>query len=89
MLGFSLASKVRAITGRTDIAMNFVLSPDEGRLLLRHLTQWIEHLDADLVHTDKRELQRSLARELDSVRALTDRLRSAVEQSEPTAKAGR
>jgi hypothetical protein len=60
--------------------MELTLTRDEGRLLLRHLTQHIEHLDDDLVHTDKRELQRSLATELDDLRALCARLRSAAQE---------
>jgi hypothetical protein len=60
--------------------MNFPLTNDEARFLVRHLTQWTEHLDADLVHTDRRDLQRSLAGELATLRALTDRLRSMTEQ---------
>ena len=60
--------------------MHVTLTRDEGRLLLRHLTQHIQHLDDELVHTDKRELQRSLAAELDELRSLAARLRSAAEE---------
>jgi hypothetical protein len=60
--------------------MNLALTADEGRLLLRHLTQHIDHLDTELVHTDKRELQRSLAGELAALRSLAERLRSTAEQ---------
>src|SRR5258708_4487367 len=63
-----------------EIAMNFPLTNDEARFLVRHLTHWTEHLDSDLVHTDRRDLQRSLAGELATLRALTDRLRSMTEQ---------
>ena len=56
--------------------MHLTLSPEESRLLIRHLTQRIEHLDSELVHTDKRELQRALAEELRALSALTDRIRS-------------
>ncbi len=59
--------------------MQFTFTTDETRLLLRHLGQWIEHLDKELVHTDKRELQHALALELDALCALTERLRSAAE----------
>jgi hypothetical protein len=58
--------------------MHLTLTPEETRLLLHHLTQRIEHMDAELVHTDKRELQRSLAHELQALRALTERIRSGV-----------
>ncbi len=64
--------------------MHLTLTRDEGRLLLRHLTQHIEHLDDELVHTDKRELQRSLADELDELRSLATRLRSADEEEAGT-----
>jgi hypothetical protein len=62
------------------LSMQLALTTDEARLLLGHLTQHIAHMDSELVHTDKRELQRDLARELGDVRALTDRLRSLVDQ---------
>jgi hypothetical protein len=60
--------------------MNLILTPEEGRMLLRHLTQHIDHLDAELVHTDQRELRRSFAAELEALRSLADRLRSTAEQ---------
>jgi hypothetical protein len=72
------ASEVRA-----EVHMHLTLTREEGRLLLRHLTQHIEHLDADLVHTDRRELQHALALEIDQLRGLATRLRAAHEQ-EPT-----
>jgi len=58
--------------------MQLTLTPEESSLLIRHLTQQIEHLDSELVHTDKRDLQRDLARELQALRTLTDRIRSSV-----------
>lgn len=70
--------------------MHLMLTPEESRLLIRNLTHRIEHLDSELVHTDKRELQRALAEELRDLSALTDRIRSsaqtgidAVAQSSP------
>lgn len=57
--------------------MQLTLTAEESRLLIRHLTQQIEHLDSELVHTDKRELQRALAEELRALSALTDRIRSS------------
>ena len=67
--------------------MQLTLTPDESRLLIRHLTQEIEHLDAELIHTDKRELQRALAHELDALRGLTERIRfetgERLQQDEP------
>jgi hypothetical protein len=60
--------------------MHLTLTREEGRLLLRHLTQHLEHLDADLAHTDRRELQHALALELDQLRSLAARLRSTLEE---------
>jgi hypothetical protein len=55
------------------------LTTDEIHLLIRHLTKEIEHIDAELVHTDKRELQRDLAEDLKELRAVTDRVVRASE----------
>ena len=54
--------------------MNLPLTREETGLLVSHLTQHLEHMDDELVHTDKRELQRSLAREIEALRRLTDRI---------------
>jgi hypothetical protein len=51
-------------------------------LLLRHLTQRIEQIDNELVHTDRRALQHSIAHEVQELRALTDRIRSVGERDE-------
>ena len=61
--------------------MQLTLAPEETRLLLHHLTQRIEHMDAELVHTDKRELQHSLAHELQKLKALKERIRSSADAS--------
>ena len=53
--------------------MQVNLTPIEARLLLRHLEQHLKHLDTELVHTDKHELQHSLAREIDALRVLCER----------------
>jgi hypothetical protein len=58
--------------------MQLALTPEEVRLLLYHLTQQIDHIDSELVHTDKRELQRSLAHDLQALRSLTDHIQSDV-----------
>jgi len=62
--------------------MNLSLTSAETRLLLNHLTQRIDHLDGELIHTDKRELQRALAVELQQLRALTDRIRASAARVE-------
>ncbi len=56
--------------------MMLKLTPTEAELLLYHLSKRIEHVDAELVHTDKRDLQRSLAEDLRSLRALESRIRA-------------
>jgi hypothetical protein len=57
--------------------MNLTLTSEETGMLLRHLARQIEHMDQELVHTDKRDLQRALARDVDALRALTARIRAA------------
>lgn len=63
--------------------MQLTLTHEEMRLLLHHLGQRVEHLDAELVHTDKRELQRALAADLGVLRALCDRIASNVGPQAP------
>ncbi|HTJ83246.1 MAG TPA: hypothetical protein VL400_16115 [Polyangiaceae bacterium] len=41
--------------------MNLELSNHQALLLREHLKRHIEHVDNELVHTDKRQLQRELA----------------------------
>jgi hypothetical protein len=60
--------------------MHLTFTRDEGRLLLRHLATHIEHLDAELVRTDKHELQHALALEIDQLRSLVARLAATLEQ---------
>ena len=43
-----------------EVTMHLDLSTEEARLLVHQLSRRLEDLDAELVHTDKRELQRSL-----------------------------
>lgn len=63
-----------------EVPMKLMLTSEETRLLLRHLTQHLAHMDAELVHTDKRELQRLLVADVNALRALTDRIGSNVEE---------
>ncbi len=56
--------------------MTITLTPEEMKFLVHHLRERIAHLDDELVHTDKRELQRDLAREVQTLRTLTDRIGS-------------
>lgn len=62
--------------------MHLSLTPEETRLLIHHLTQRVDFMDKELVHTDKRELQRSLSQELQALRTLTDRICSSASESE-------
>jgi hypothetical protein len=52
------------------------LSGDEARLLLSHLSQHLHHLDAELVRTDKHDLQHALAREIEALQEVVERLSS-------------
>lgn len=61
---------------RPETAMHLTLTPEETKVLLHHLAARIEYMDAELVHTDKHDLQRALAGELQTLRSLTDRIRS-------------
>jgi hypothetical protein len=63
--------------------MHIDLSPIEARLLLRHLEQHIQHLDTELVHTDKHQLQHSLALEIEALRAICEKFRADPQQMLP------
>ena len=54
------------------------LSSDEARLLVEHLSQHLRHLDAELVRTDKHELQHALAREIETLQVVLTRLSTTV-----------
>jgi hypothetical protein len=80
MTGLSVAYRHNGCTDTQpppEVTMQLTLTPEESSLLIRNLMQRIEHLDSELVHTDKRDLQRDLARELQALRTLTDRIRSS------------
>jgi hypothetical protein len=62
--------------------MYLSLTPEETRLLIHHLTQQVDHMDTELIHTDKRELQRALAKEVEALRTLTDRICSTADADE-------
>ena len=55
------------------------LSPQEIQLLATHLVRHVAHLDAELVRTDKPDLQHALAREIEVLRSIARRLESASE----------
>lgn len=54
--------------------MNLEISPQEAQLLRTHLRRHVESVEQELVHTDKAELQHALARELENLRALLQRI---------------
>jgi len=58
------------------MAFQLELSPHEARLLTLHLEHHLRRLDADLVRTDKHDLQHSLARDIAALQGVEDRLRS-------------
>lgn len=56
------------------MAYQLELSLQEARLLALHLGRHLKHLDAELVRTDKHDLQHSLAREIETLQTVEDRL---------------
>ncbi len=54
--------------------MHLDLSPVEADFLAVHLRRYAEHVEIDLAHTDKHELQHSLAGDLERLRAILGRL---------------
>ena len=64
------------------MTLQLQLTDDEARLLASHLSWHLRQLDAELIRTDKHELQHALAVETEEIRHLVDRLRVAV--PEPT-----
>jgi hypothetical protein len=61
--------------------MNLQISPQEAQLLRTHMARHLESVEDELVHTDKAELQHSLARDLENLRALLERLDAQVSSS--------
>lgn len=56
------------------------LSQDDARFLRGQLERQLAHVDDELVHTDKREMQRELARDVARLRAVLAQLTSATEE---------
>ena len=56
------------------MTLTFDLSPEEQQLLATHLARYIGHLDAELVRTEKHDLQHALAREIEQLRTILRRL---------------
>jgi hypothetical protein len=66
--------------------MTFDLSTEEARLLERHLRRHLEEVEDELVHTDLRQMQAELAREIGALRGIEERLARAIEGSAPATK---
>lgn len=52
----------------------FTLSTEDAGFLREQLQSQIAHLDDELVHTDKRRMQRALARDIERLRAIAERI---------------
>jgi hypothetical protein len=57
--------------------MQIDLDTDDIRFLHRQLTRHLEEMENELVHTDKRDLQRALAMDAQRLRALIARIPAA------------
>ena len=58
--------------------MNLELSSDEAQFLRDHLRSHIEDVETELIHTDKRELQRALARDVDHLHSIERKLAALI-----------
>ncbi len=56
------------------MTLQLQLSDEEARLLAAHLSWHLRQLDAELVRTDRRELQHALAAEAEKIRGLANRI---------------
>lgn len=56
------------------------LSHDAARFLCAQLERQLAHLDDELVHTDNRQMQRELAREVERLRGMLGQLTKATQQ---------
>ncbi|MFN8544236.1 MAG: hypothetical protein U0807_08515 [Candidatus Binatia bacterium] len=54
------------------------LSVEEARFLRGHLTRHIQQVDAELVRTEKRDLQHALAQDAEHLRNIEQRLAALV-----------
>jgi hypothetical protein len=71
------------------MSVELQLSTEEARLLALHLERYTAHLDAELVRTDKRELQKELSAEIARLREIRDRLEAAAPSlRQPVARTG-
>lgn len=56
------------------------LSEEDARFLCGQLDQQLAHVESELVHTDKHEMQHELARDLERLHHVLAKLRRAVEE---------
>lgn len=61
--------------------MQITLTDEEARLLALHLTKHIKHVDDELVHTDKRSMQRELALDERRLLGILEKLESTMTEA--------
>jgi hypothetical protein len=66
--------------------MQLNLTDEEARLLALHLTKHIKHVDDELVHTDKRSMQRELALDERRLVSILEKLEDCLASAGTTAQ---
>jgi len=61
------------------------LTHDDARFLCAQLERQLAHIDDELVHTDNRQMQRELARDVDRLRMVLGRLVRATQEEKEAA----
>jgi hypothetical protein len=64
--------------------MQLELTKDEASFLKAQLSRHLEHVEGELAHTDKHELQHALARDARELRTILDRV-ARLAQERPAA----
>jgi hypothetical protein len=64
---------------RLDPMIKLHLSRDDARFLAAQLTTRATEIEHELIHTDKRELQRGLASDLDGLRTILAKLTTTLD----------
>lgn len=57
--------------------MDIDLSPADAAFLIAHLRDHVQNVEKELARTDKHELQRALARDVERLHTLVERLEHA------------
>ena len=60
-------------------AVQLDLTLEEARFLKEHLARHIADVDSELVHTDKREMQRALVADIEHLKRIAHRLSGLIE----------